>query len=410
MTSAIRVAGAGDVGDLNALDALCFPAGDVDREPASEDELADGVRNNQVIIATSNEVLVGFLHFERPNPGHVYISALAVHPSCRRRGIARSLLRRLMADLSADDRRSLPSISTVTSPRNYSMLRLLLREGFVARTLMAGYFGPGHDRLYLQYKLRIDYVDPDERYLVPVRAMRHVEQLLSDDNYVISDFVDLPSGPAFEFCRFERDDLAGLEADETAISVTFAGTVLAAITFVLGTALGSDRYPDPAKTLLLLAVLATTVALVVYTNAAGDVARLRSHAFDLHMRVGNVISEFGGVYPFLVSLPITFAVVTDSLYLGLAAAAIFAAVLTAYENPLFSISRRFAQSRTTHLLRAITVTAPVSGVLCMRHAVLSWVWTGVVLATFVALAVLFLLRRRRESLVGHDGVGRDTRP
>ncbi|MFG1771283.1 GNAT family N-acetyltransferase [Nocardia salmonicida] len=405
----IRPAVDADVAALNILDAVCFPAGDVDREPASEDELQDGVRKGHVFVSTHEETITGFIHYERPTSGHVYINAVAVAPGHRTRGTARSLLRHLLSHLRAAESGATPSISTVTSPRNYPMLRLLLHEGFIARTLMLGYFGTGHDRLYLQYKVRIDYIDPDERYLVPVRAMRHVEQLLSDDSYVITDFVQLPSGDAFEFCRFERDDLAGLEADETTTSVTFAGTVLAAMTFVLGAALSSAQYPDPARALLLVATLATTMALVIYTNAAGDIARLRSHAFDLHMRVGNVLSEYGGVYPFLISLPITFSVVTKSVLAGVAAAGLFTVALWLYERSRFSISQRFAQSKTTIALRTMTVIAPAVGVIAMRWVWLSWVWTATVVFALSALASIFLLRRTRERLDGKSGLGRDVR-
>ncbi|MGW6425611.1 N-acetyltransferase family protein [Nocardia sp. NPDC055053] len=405
----IRPAVEADVTALNRLDSVCFPAGDVDREPASEDELRDGVRKGQVFVSIDDGAITGFIHYERPTSGHVYISAVAVTPQLRGQGIARGLLHHLLAVLRAAESGVTPSISTVTSPRNFPMLRLLLHEGFIARTLMLGYFGAGHDRLYLQYKVRIDYIDPDERYLVPVRAMRHVEQLLSDDNYVITDFVQLPSGDAFEFCRFERDDLAGLEADETTTSVTFAGTILAAMTFVLGTALGSAQYPDPARALLLVATLATTMALVIYTNAAGDIARLRSHAFDLHMRVGNALSEYGGVYPFLISLPITFSVVTKSVVAGVAAAGLFTVALWLYERSRFSISQRFEQSKVTIALRATTVAAPVVGVVAMRWVWASWVWTGAVVCILSALASIFLLRRTRERLDGKSGLGRDVR-
>ncbi|GGN76715.1 GNAT family N-acetyltransferase [Nocardia rhizosphaerihabitans] len=405
----IRTAAEADVAALNALDAVCFPPGDLDREPASEDELRNGVQNQRIFVATRGDHIVGFIHFERPTPGHVYISALGVSPQARGAGLARELLQHLMRYLRSYESDALPSISTVTSPRNHPMLRLLLREGFIARTVMVGYFGPGHDRLYLQYKVRVDYVDPDERYLVPVVAMRHVEQLLADDKYVITDLVELPSGPAFEFCRFDRDDLAGLEAEETATSVTFAGTVLAAITFVLGTSLSSSSYPDPARALLLAAVLATTMALVVYTNAAGDIARLRSHAFDLHMRVGNILSEFGGVYPFLISLPITFFVVTKSVYAGAVAAGVFAVTLTIYERSRFSISRRFDQSRVTTAFRGFTVTAPLTGVLVMRWPIASWAWTVAVVLALCSLSWIFLFRRPRERLDGDSPVGRDAR-
>ncbi|WP_431967881.1 GNAT family N-acetyltransferase [Nocardia sp. bgisy134] len=392
----IRIADENDIATLDALDALCFPPGDVDREPASGDELRDGVSGRRVFVAEDDIGIIGFIHFERPSPSHIYISSLAVHPDRRHRGIGALLLDHLMQRLRGSENGRLPSISTVTSPRNYPMLRLLFSRKFVARTMMRGYFGPGRDRVYCQYKLRIDYVDPDERYLVPIEAEGHVDRLLSDENYVITAIVELPSGSAFEFCRFDRDDLAGLESDETSTSVTFAGTILAAITFVLGFSLSSNNFPNLAKALLLGSTLATTMALVVYTNAAGEIARLRSHMFELHMRTGNVLSEYGGVYPFLISLPIAFEHATDSLPAGLAASAFFVVSLALYERSRFSISSRFQQSITTRLLLLITVTGPVTGVLAIRSEIGSWVWTVGTFLVLALLSLIFLTRRTGE--------------
>lgn len=386
----IRVANVSDVADLDALDGLCFPAGDVDREPASEDELRDGVSGGRVFVWVEADKIVGFIHFERPSTSHVYISSLAVHPSWRRQGIAAQLLDHLMSLLCSSDNGRSPSISTVTSPMNHAMLGLLFSRRFVARTIMRGYFGPGRDRMYCQHKHRIEFLDPDERYLVPVEAEEHWEKLVSDEKYVITSIVQLPAGPAFEFCRFDHDDLAGLQSDEVSTSVTFAGTILAAVTFILGFALSSDSYPGLVRALLLASTLATTVSLVIYTNSAGDIARLRSNSFNVHMQTGNVLSEFGGFYPFLIALPVTFAHVTMSEPAGLAAGGFFVASLAFYESSRFSIASRFRRSPHRVALLALVVTAPLSGVVAIRSNLGSWAWTIGIVVVLAVLSISYL--------------------
>ncbi|MFX0575517.1 GNAT family N-acetyltransferase [Nocardia nepalensis] len=403
----IRVANADDVADLKVLDASCFPDDDHRLEPASEDELEDGVSGGRVFVAVEEDKIVGFIHFERPSPSHVYISSLAVHTDWQRQGLGARLLDHMMSKLRSTSDGKSPSISTMTSPQNHAMLRLLFSRRFVARTIMRGYFGPGRDRIYCQHKLRVDFLDPDERYLVPVAADEHWERLLSDEKYVITAIVQLPSGPAFEFCRFDRDDLAGLESDEVSTSVTFAGTILAAVTFILGFSLTSDSFPNLVRALLLASTLATTLALVIYTNSAGDIARLRSNSFNTYIRTGNILSEYGGFYPFLISLPITFSYISESVPAGLVSGAFFGVSLALYELSPFSISNRFPRSPYRVTLLALAITAPLTGVAANRSDMGTWAWTIGLVLVLSALSISHLSepvgeRRRPTKRSGWD--------
>ncbi|MEK8105420.1 hypothetical protein NKG94_10085 [Micromonospora sp. M12] len=102
----------------------------------------------------------------------------------------------------------------MTSPENLAMLGLLLSRGFVVRTIVPDYFGPGRDRYYCQHKSRVEYVDADERYLIPVAASAQIATLLAGEQNVITGLVNLPAGPALELSRFEKDDFAALQSDE----------------------------------------------------------------------------------------------------------------------------------------------------------------------------------------------------
>lgn len=384
----VRVADASDFAELSLLDRQCFPPGDPVREPFSDDELRDGLSGGRVYVAVAAGLYVGFIHFERPSDHHIYLSALAVHPAHRNTGVGSCLMKHLLVTLQQAEKGRLPSISAVTSPENKHMLHLLFKHGFVARTMMRGYAGPGQDRIYCHYKLRVDYVDPDVPYLVPTTAYAEIDRMLADDRFVIIRMVELSSGQSFfEFFRFDEDDLAGLQADETSISVTFAGTILAAITFVLGFALQSDSFPNAARVLLLAAVLATTMALVVYTNASGGIARLRFDAFEHHMRLGNILSEFGGMHPFLVALPVTFSYSNKSFVAGISMGVLFSVSLAMYERSRYSISSRFPRSSASRLAQLLVVTAPISGVLAIGSERWQWTWAIALLVLLSAISI-----------------------
>jgi ribosomal protein S18 acetylase RimI-like enzyme len=159
-----------DLGEIRQLDELCFPPGDLHREPAAPGELERGIAAGHVSIVRRNGVIVGFLQYEKPLEDHIYISALGVHPDVRGQQVGRSLLQNMLAKIAESGKD--PAVSTVTGPSNYAMLALLLSQGFVVRTIMKDYYGPGRDRFYCQYKVRTDYVDSDDRYIVPAHASR----------------------------------------------------------------------------------------------------------------------------------------------------------------------------------------------------------------------------------------------
>lgn len=391
----VTVAVERDLDEIRQLDQLCFPPGDLHREPAAPGELEKGIVAGRVRIVRRSGEIVGFLQYEQPLDDHIYISVLGVHPHARRQRVGRSLLENLLAQIAVSGDH--PAVSTVTGPSNYAMLRLLLSEGFVVRTIMRDYFGPGHDRFYCQYKVRTEYVDPDDRYVVPVHAADHIEQLMTAEEYVITSVVTLPAGPAFEICKFERDDFAALQSNECAAGITFSAGALAAITFILGFSFVSSNYPDDVRVLLIGAAVITTFSLIIYANASGELARLRSNVFGYYMKWGNVLSEYGGVFPFLVSLPVTFAGVARTQWIALATAAMVSFALFAYERSRFAISSRFRRTSFVIGLEVIACSAPVTGVLSVLYLPITWPWTGTISLVLMLKVLIYLIRRPAES-------------
>ncbi|MGH8684390.1 MAG: hypothetical protein ACREUM_03465, partial [Nitrosospira sp.] len=265
-------------------------------------------------------------------------------------------------------------------------------------------FGPGRDRFYCQYKVRNDYVDPDDRYIVPARATQHIAGLLASGGYVITSVVALPDSTAFEICKFERDDFAALQSNECAAGITFSAGALAAITFILGFSFVSSSYPDDVRVLLIGSAVITTFSLIIYANASGELSRLRSNVFGYHMKWGNVLSEYGGVLPFLISLPVTFAGVTSTQWIALTTAALVSFSLFVYERSRFAISSRFRKTPVVIVLEAITSSAPITGVLAVFYLPITWPWTGMVAAALILRSLIYLTLRPAESGQGRrDG-------
>jgi ribosomal protein S18 acetylase RimI-like enzyme len=385
-----------DIDEIRQLDQLCFPPGDLYRESAAPGELEKGVGAGRVSIVRRNGKIVGFLQYEQPLEDHIYISALGVHPDARERQVGRTLLTNLLAQISASGKN--PAVSTVTSPSNYAMLRLLLSQGFLVRTIMKDYFGPGRDRFYCQYKVRAGYVDPDDRYLIPAHATDHISKLMTTGGYVITSAITLPAGPAFEICKFERDDFAALQSDECAASINFSAGALGAITFILGFSfVPSSSYPDDVRVLLIGAAVITTFSLIIYANASGELSRLRSNIFNHHMKYGNLLSEYGGALPFLVTLPVILASVTLNKWVAIATAVIVSLALFTYERSHFAIASRFRRTPFIAGLEFVTWSAPITGVLALSYLGVSWPWTVAISLALMLRVVIYLIRDPEES-------------
>lgn len=146
----IRTAGVADTGAVRALDDLCFPAGDPDREPAPPGELEDAVLLGDVRLLIGETGPVAYVHADRhTRPDQIYISGVGVAPAYQRRGLGSRLIDDCLREVEPGTREQVP-IVTITSPRNLVMLRLMLARGFRGRWYLPDYFGPGRDRLGCQ--------------------------------------------------------------------------------------------------------------------------------------------------------------------------------------------------------------------------------------------------------------------
>jgi hypothetical protein len=207
----------------------------------------------------------------------------------------------------------------------------------------------------------------------------------------------LPIGPVFEMGKFERDDVASLQSDECAASLTFSAGALGAITFILGFSFVSSNYPDDVRVLLIGAAVVTTFSLIIYANASGELSRLRSNIFTHHMKWGNLLSEYGGVFPFLFTLPVTLASVTKNQWVALATATMVSSALYMYERSRFAIASRFRRTPFIAGLEIVTCSAPITGAFFVLYFPVSWPWTVVISLALALKVVIYLTCRSLES-------------
>jgi hypothetical protein len=250
--------------------------------------------------------------------------------------------------------------------------------------------------LYLHYNSRPQYVDPDERFIIPATASEHLSILLQSDDHAVTAVFELPGGHAFEVSRFGRADLGKLQSDEGASGVSFSSSILAAITFMLGISFTSRNYPDEVRILLIGAAFASLASLTIYANVSGELSRIRSNRFNHYMKWGNVLSEYGGVLPFLISLPVTFAEVTHSSWASLITSGVSSVALFLYLRSPYSMSTRFSGSVMTRALQIYICLAPATGVAAIKYLPLLWPWTVATVAALIFLSCIYLFMRHGD--------------
>ncbi|MFE6283571.1 GNAT family N-acetyltransferase [Streptomyces sp. NPDC057877] len=356
--------------------------------------LAEAVTRDLVHVAEHDGELLGCVVAEMPSPAHLRLTAVAVRAGSRREGVAARLVTELVRSFPRGGAGEPPLISALVRTDAVAVTRLLLACGFIGTRIMRS---DGDLLVYFQYKSRVEYLDPDARHLVPVKAREQLVESLAPSDHAVTALVTLGGEPAFEIARFEQDDPATLQSGEAAAGIAFSGSILAAITFLLGFAFSSGRFPDDVRLLLIGATFSTVLSLIVYASASGELARIRSNSFGKIMKWGNVLSEYGGVFPFLISLPVTYAQASGNAWTTMVLAVLLSAAIAWYERSEFSIAHRFQRSRTEVALTILTAVSPTVGAALISAEVTSWPWTLALTGTLAARTWLYLFRRGAEA-------------
>ncbi|MFF6985976.1 GNAT family N-acetyltransferase [Streptomyces sp. NPDC010273] len=358
--------------------------------------LAHAIDRDLVRVAESAGELVGCAVAEMPSSGHVRISAIAVYEEMRGQGLAKKLLTDLMEETLRKSTEP-PLVSAVARTDQLAVIRLLLACDFKGtRVMHANLAGEGL-HIHFQRKSRMEYIDPDARHLVPATDHAQLMESLSPADHAVTGLVALGGQPAFELARFEQDDPATLQSGEAAAGIAFSGSILAAITFLLGFAFSSTRFPDDVRLLLIGATFSTVLSLIIYASASGELARIRSNSFGKIMKWGNVLSEYGGVFPFLISLPVTYAQASGDPWTTMVLAILLSVSIAWYEISEFSIAHRFRRSPFELVLLALTAASPTAGAALVASNTTSWPWTMILTVTLALRTWLYLFRRGAEA-------------
>jgi hypothetical protein len=345
-----------------------------------------------VLVAERQGSLVGGVAFERPRPEHLRVTELLVAEPIGPEDAA-EIASALVEAVVARSPRTDGAVSALAGFDDLEALGVLLRGGLVgSRLLEAG----GRSVLYLRDGSDLRSLEPRDHVLVAVEPVRQLQDLVNDGSYTVVDAFSHRGEPVVEVVRFHEEERATLKSGEVAAGISFSGAMLAAMTFLLGFSFASGRFPDSVRVLLIGSTGVTTLSLIIYASASGELARLKKGSFQLVMKWGNVLSEYGGVFPFIISLPITYSQLAGTPWSAVLLAVVLSAGLLIYEATQFSIAVRFPRTRVTWLLSAVIDTSPLSGTLASHSTAASWIWTIAVTLALSAQTWIYLFLRGEE--------------
>ena len=130
-----------DIPEVLDIESRCFEF------PWSEDDFIRYLRQRNCIgmVATEDDRVVGFMIYEL-HKSRLHLLNLAVHPDCRRQGVGRVMVDKLLAKLSHERRNR---IMLEVRETNLDAQLFFKRMGFRAISILHGYFDDSDEDGYL---------------------------------------------------------------------------------------------------------------------------------------------------------------------------------------------------------------------------------------------------------------------
>jgi len=187
---------------------------------------------------------------------------------------------------------------------------------------------------------------------------------------------------------------------EISIDVNVTSFMLAVSTFFTGFLISSFKSLDSSVTIPILFLIVSTVSFlftnIIFANAAGEIRAENIKGANKHARVGNVISEYLGIYLLVISIPLAINALTADSFLTNTVFIICTAALFGYSVSSFSIVHRYIKRLPVRLLYAAVLACVSLGCfLTQKTNTDLYVAFSIFLISFLLLTTLrFFLHKR----------------
>ena len=178
-----------------------------------------------------------------------------------------------------------------------------------------------------------------------------------------------------------------LQMGEASTSVSLTSFMAAVAFFFIGLLLTGEasvqiRLRVPLF-FLFVSAFGFLYATLVYTNATGEIARLKSNSFARQMSVANVLSEYFGVYGLVFATPVVVLGYSPDAMLSVAVLVVSSGALLFYHLAGFSILERYTSALGMGLLLLAMIGLSGAGFIAF--------YLDAVLAHYIFYSLLFVL-------------------
>ena len=304
---------------------------------------------NTFFVAESNqgEIIgygIGAIEQEHPDTG--WILSMGVLPTWKKQGVGTAIMHSL---LSALEKLGVKRIKLSTSETNIAAFNLYSKLGFSTERHAADYFGDDETRL-IMYKT-----------------------IITSGGTTVADNSELLMG-------------------ETEISVSFVNVLFGvsmAVVAILATRSDVRLFALPFY-YLFLTIFASFYASIFYANASGNISRLgRLPEVNRPLQLGNVISEYLGVYPLIISFPLTVWNITNDTVITVLALVVDLGGFLLYQFSGFDILSRVVAKVFVH--RSITLAILALTAVQLIAEIRGWLAVEVVLAILLSSLLALLV-------------------
>lgn len=189
--------------------------------------------------------------------------------------------------------------------------------------------------------------------------------------------------------------------NEASISVMLTSFMTAVVIFFIGLLLTGEpelqmRLRVPLV-LLFFSAFGFLYSTLIYANASGEIARLKKNKFDRQMTIGNVLSEFFGVYCLVFAVPIVVLGYSPDRILSFFVLGISLLSFLIYHLMGYSILERYLKKSAFYLtLTLILLTYLFSFILFyVEQETLFYILSALLIFQIITL-ILFLLQKKEK--------------
>ncbi len=196
--------------------------------------------------------------------------------------------------------------------------------------------------------------------------------------------------------KIQKAEQLGLFMYDIQSNVAFTTFMTAITLFFVGLIITQyDSFNFTIKIPILFLIIATGAFLVstlIYSNAGGEVSHGRTKNYEKFLFLGNLLSEFFGVYFLMFSIPLTIIATTTDLFLRASTISVISIVFLVYHFSRFSIMERYIKNSYIHALILVIMLIIISFLQSLKSGI--FIYLSIILITYILGLLIYSIKGR----------------